>query len=90
MIEDKRQVTSLSICNAHPTHRVIQALANLAIFGETPTNRFLLVRFIQQKGVLVETPKTTKEVIRKKMYLCRRKSLPQEYAAQNHHDYDDY
>lgn len=49
MIEDKRQVTSLSICNAHPTHRVIQALANLAIFGETPTNRFLLVRFIQQK-----------------------------------------
>ena len=31
MVEDKRQVTSLSICNAHPTHRASQAFANLEI-----------------------------------------------------------
>ena len=29
MVEDKRQVTSLPICIAHPTHRASQASANL-------------------------------------------------------------
>ena len=36
MIEDKRQVTSLPICIAHPTHRASQASANLGIKTNYP------------------------------------------------------
>ena len=34
MVEDKRQVTSLSICHAHPTLRASQASANLEIISK--------------------------------------------------------